>query len=159
MKRFRISIMFMALVIILLGDVTTASAVMASASQKEIIALEDGCYIETEVCDVVPEVSLLATEKTLTKTKTMYYKNQSGTVLWSLSITATFTYDGKSAKCIRCSHDTSVLEKGWSIKSCSSSKSGNSATVRCVAAHVVNSSTKDFSTSITIQCSKDGKVS
>lgn len=51
-------------------------------------------------------------------------RNSSGTVLWSVSITATFTYDGTTSRCISCSPSATAPATTWSIKSISSSKTG-----------------------------------
>lgn len=97
--------------------------------------------------------------KSVTKTKTSYYRAKDGSLLWSVSIKATFTYDGNTSKCTSCSHSASAPAKTWSIKSVSSSKNGNSATATAVATHTSNVGAKDYTRSITIKCNKNGVVS
>ncbi len=128
--------------------------------------LDNGDYIETVISselslsDNILNISTLSTSKTTTKTKTTYYKNSSGSVLWSVSIKATFTYNGSTSKCTNCSHSTTAPGKSWSIKSCTSSKSGNKATAKAIATHTgSNGSTSDISKTVTISCSPSGKVS
>lgn len=125
--------------------------------------LENGYYIETVIKDVSSYenfVSVLSTTHTVTKTKTTYMKNSSGSILWSVSITATFKYDGSSSKCTACSHKTSVSSSVWSIKSSSSSKSGNTATAKVIAVHTDSTGTSSSVTkSVTIKCSASGVVS
>lgn len=119
--------------------------------------LENGCYIETVITgESVDPDSSAQSSSTITKTKTKYYKNSSGDVLWSVSIKAKFTYDGSTSKCKSCSHSTTSPGSRWTIKSSSSSKSGNSATAKAVATY---KNTAEYSMSVTIKCSADGTVS
>lgn len=119
--------------------------------------------IQTVITDASPSINLAPTlsrtSHNITKTKTTYMRDSSGTVLWSVSITATFTYDGTTSRCISCSPNASAPATTWSIKSVSSSKSGNSATAYATATHTSPSSSKDFTQSVTISCSKNGTVS
>ena len=103
-------------------------------------------------------LSLQSADKQITKTKTAYYKNKSGAVLWSVSIKATFSYNGTSSKCISCSPSASAPAKSWSIKSLSSSKKGNSASAKVVAVHATNVS-QQYTKTVTIHCSKTGVIS
>ena len=117
--------------------------------------------IQTVITDAVPSPNIITNfdraSHNITKTKTTYMRNSSGTVLWSVSITATFTYDG--TRCISCSPSATAPATTWSIKSISSSKNGNSATAYATATHSSPSSSKDFTQSVTISCSKNGTIS
>lgn len=86
-------------------------------------------------------------------------RDSSGVVLWSVSITATFAYDGTTSRCISCSPSANAPATTWSIKSISSSKNGSSATAYATATHSSPSSSKDYTQSVTISCSKNGTVS
>lgn len=110
---------------------------------------------------IIPSKTLSAksTNKTITKTKTSKIRAKDGTLLWSVSIKATFTYNGTTSKCTSYSHSASAPAKSWKIKSVSSNKKGNSATAVGVATHSNNSGSRDFTRSITIKCSKNGVVS
>lgn len=80
--------------------------------------------------------------------------------MWSVSIKATFTYNGSTSKCTSCSHSTTAPGKTWSIKSCTSSKSGNKATAKAVATQTGSDGSKyNISRTVTISCSKNGKIS
>ena len=141
---------------------STAKALVVAQAQTETILLENGDYLEETITDVPvysSGISILSTAKTITKTKTAKYKNASGKVLWSVSIRATFTYDGSTSKCTSCSHSTTCPAKTWKIKSVSSSKSGNSATAKVTATQTSESESRDFTKSVTIKCSKNGTVS
>lgn len=105
------------------------------------------------------QLSVNSTNKTITKTKTSKSYSKDGTLLWSFSIKATFTYNGTTSKCTSYSHSSSAPAKSWKIKSVSSRKKGNSATAVCVATHKDGANSNDYTRSITIKCSKNGVVS
>lgn len=141
---------------------TTAEASSYASPNAEIILLEHGDYLETTISDVPTPFSgfsVFSTASTVTKKKTTYYKDKNGTILWSVAITATFTYDGTTSKCTSCSHSTTCPSPTWKIKSASSSKSGNSATATATATHFIGAASDDFTKSVTITCSKNGIVS
>lgn len=79
-----------------------ADAATIAQGQHTIEHLDNGDYIETVINDagMKAALSLQSADKQITKTKTAYYKNKSGAVLWSVSIKATFSYNGTSSKCI-----------------------------------------------------------
>lgn len=138
----------------------TASATTVNDYNITIEYLDNGDYIETIISDdeTDSEISLFSI-KSITKTKTSYYKNSSGTVLWSVAIKATFSYNGKSATCTSCSHITTAPANNWSIRSASHSKSGNTATAKATATYKKSSGYSDYSRSVTIKCSPTGVVS
>lgn len=138
----------------------TASATTVNDYNRTIEYLDNGDYVETIISDdeTDSEISLFST-KSITKTKTSYYKNSSGTVLWSVTIKATFSCNGKSATCTSCSHTTTISAKTWSIKSASHSKSGNTATAKATATHKTRTGSSNHTISVTIKCSPTGVVS
>lgn len=138
----------------------TATATTVNDYNRTIEYLDNGDYIETIISDdeIDSEISLFST-KSITKTKTSYYKNSNGTVLWSVAIKATFSYNGKSAICTSCSHITTAPANSWSIKSASHSKSGNTATAKATATHKTSTGSSDVTRSVTIKCSPTGVVS
>lgn len=128
----------------------------------EIVYLDGGYYIETTL-EEVPIYNIVSPQSTksnaITITKTAKYKNKSGTTLWSVSITATFSYNGTSSQCTQYYHSASAPAATWRIKSVSSYKNGNSATAIAIATHTIENQSQDITKSVTIQCSKDGVVS
>lgn len=146
----------------LLSTGITAKAASTVPTQTEIVLLEDGEYLETTIIYTPTNssnISISSTTKSVTKTKTTYYKNKNGDILWSVSITATFTYDGNTSKCISCSHSTTCPSSTWTIKSVSSSRTGNSATATAIATHTFNNISENYTKSVTISCDKNGIVS
>lgn len=154
-------VMLAALAIISLSPATAhAAGAPAPVSSAEY---EHVCYIETVITDTIPDsntVNALSRSQTITKTKTNYYKNASGETMWYVAVTATFTYDGNTATCTSCSHQAESYASTWSIKSCTSSRSGNSATATAVATQTgISGISHDYTQSVTIQCSPTGEVS
>ena len=111
-------------------------------------------YVETIITNVDSGLNFIALHSnshTITKTKTA-----NGTILWSVSITATFIYDGSTSRCISCSPNATSYSSEWKIQSVSSNKSGNSATASATANYA---SLKNYTQNVTISCSKNGTVS
>lgn len=133
-----------------------------TVSSATIEVLDNGYYYETIIEDeentTIP--SSRATTQYVTKTKTTQLKNSAGDVLWSVSIKATFSYDGSTSKCTSCTPSATAYASSWSIKSVTSSKSGNSATATAVATHTfIFGISQDTTKSVTIKCSATGVVS
>lgn len=143
--------------------------VLVDVSYAHAYALEDdfakqGLYIETAICESNgdfedSETISRSQGKRVTKTKKVTGKTKDGEVAWSVSITATFSYDGDISKCIGCSHDAESFKSEWKIKSASSKRSGNSATATAVVTYSSGGVSKDFKQAVTISCSASGVVS
>lgn len=140
--------------------------IISNKTNTIIEQLDNGDYIETVISSTPSSnnfssfVSIFSTSNTITKTKTTYYKNSSGSIMWSVSIKATFTYNGSSSNCVSCSHSTTSPGKTWSIKSCTSYKSKNTATAKAIATHTDSDGSKyDISRIVTISCNANGIVS
>lgn len=111
-------------------------------------------YVETIITNVDSDLNFIALHSnshTITKTKTA-----NGTILWSVSITTTFIYDGSTSRCISCSPNATSYSSEWKIQSVSSNKSGNSATASATANYA---SLKNYTQNVTISCNKNGTVS
>lgn len=88
---------------------TKVQAARVVPSLTETVRLENGDYLETVIVDVPTissGISTFSTTKTVTKTKTTSYKNANGSTLWSVSIRASFTYNGSTSRCTSYSHST-----------------------------------------------------
>lgn len=161
MKKF---ISILAISAIILSFPTTASANSFTNNTITYIEfLDNGDYFETTLENISganPLSSFEANIKTaqqITKTKTIAYKTSEGKLLWDISITATFTYNGSTSKCILCSHNAKSYANSWNIKSVSSYKKDNYATATAIVTHSGNS-VNTLSKQVTITCSKTGNV-
>lgn len=144
------------------ASTTMVQAACVVPSSKETVVLANGDYLETVIMDVPTissGISTFSTTRSITKTKTTRYKNANGVTLWSVSIRASFTYNGSSSRCTSCSHSTTCPSPAWRIKSVSSSRNGNSATAVATATHFDNNASRNFTRSVTIYCSSNGTVS
>ena len=75
--------------------IITIIPVNALEENKSIEYLSNGDYIETTI---VSSINTLA-RSNKSGTKTEKYKNAFGEVMWSVSVTGTFTYNGSSCTC------------------------------------------------------------
>ena len=151
-KTFKHIITIFSFLLIFITNISIANATVLSNFNNDY-------YLETVITDANPAFSfstLQSNSHTITKTKTTNIKNTNGAILWSVSITATFTYDGSTSRCISCSPSAETYSSSWTIQSTSSSKSGNSATAIATANYA---SLKNYTQSVTISCSKNGTVS
>ncbi|MCD8018119.1 MAG: hypothetical protein LUF92_00580 [Clostridiales bacterium] len=156
------TLLFIVFVITFLSNSIFVNAAVISKNSQDT-NFDKAFYIEHYIYGNSAEdsnVQTQSTTKTITKTKKSVAKNSSGDILWSVTIKATFSYDGETSKCTSYSHSTSSPGKSWSIKSSSYSKSGNSATVKATAIHKGTDGTeKSYSRSVTIKCSPSGVIS
>ena len=116
-------------------------------------------YYYEEAIEVI-ESSMTRATSTKTAKKTGSYKNSSGTVLWSVTVTGTFTYNGTTSSCTKSVVSTSVSNSNWKISSSSSSKSGNKATATATAkcfydGPMISTTSK----TVTLTCDKNGNLS
>lgn len=123
-----------------------------------IIEFDDNnCYYET----MLETYSSKARSSTIRSgKKTTSYKNSSGEILWSVSVTGTFTYNGNSATCTSSSVSTTCPNSSWKITSKSANKSGATAKATATAKRYNNGSVIETKTkTVTLTCSATGTLS
>ena len=154
----KITLLLTLILVALVGTNIPANAL--EVPRVEIEYLENGDYIETIITDFTTEnsVSTFATN-TKTGAKTKNYKNSAGTILWSVTVKGTFSYNGSTAVCTSCSHSTTSPASAWTIKNSSHSKSGNTATAKATATCSTSSGSIDYTRSVSLQCSAYGVLS
>lgn len=140
----------------------SANETLDNNSITEISYLENGDYIETYITIndfnyILQMSNKTKSTKEITKTKTSIYKNKNGVKLWDVSITATFTYNGSTSKCISCSHNSKSYANSWKIKSVTSHKKDNYAIANAIASHE-DELQHSYNETVTITCSKTGNV-
>ena len=134
------------------------------AEQVELLETEyfaDGSYFETVItAESNGYMAILNSKKTVTKTKTSYYKNSSGTTLWYVKVTGTFTYGNGSSKCTSSAVTAASKSGAWKITSKSASKSGNKATAKATAKRYYDGSVVETKyKTVTLTCSPSGNFS
>ena len=132
----------------------------ANATDNNTLYKNDGIYVYTETT-ILEEPSIVFSSRTLqskTVNRTNYYTDKDKNVLWTLSLTATFNYDGYTAVCANCSHQANAVASGWSIKSASSGHNGNAAAAVGTALHKELFNTSEHQMSVTLTCDPDGTI-
>ena len=120
--------------------------------------LEDGSCYETiiTVDDTASgDSGIMSTAKTKTGSKKASYKSKSGDVLWYVKVTGKFTYNGSTSKCTSASATAASNSSSWKITDKSSSRSGNEAKASATAQR----KGVDYHRTVTLSCSKTGKLS
>lgn len=128
----------------------------AYAQCDEVIRYSDGSYIL-----IVTEESAQTTKALSSKTGNKQYKYYSSDdeLQWTVTLTATFTFNGTTATCTHVQKPTVAIQAGnWSVESKTASKSANAAaaTVKMSADDQLNS--KIIPVSITLSCDKNGNL-
>jgi cell division protein FtsL len=159
----KILFMFIACIMLSFSMSFTSHASNELCNKTDTVRLSNEVfYVNTIITefDSITSDNADMTRSTKTASKTTYFKDSNQNVLWYVTITATFTYDGTTSSCISCSHDAGSNNSHWSIKSCTSSMSGNSATATAVATQtLLFGITHDYTGSVTIYCAPDGTIS
>lgn len=127
---------------------------------SEIEYLDDGSYFETVITTEPNSGMTILSSNSVTKTKTSYYKNSSGTTLWYVKVTGTFTYGNGSSKCTSSAVTAASKSGVWKIISKSASKSGNKATAKATAKRYYGGSVAETKNkTVTLTCSPSGNFS
>ena len=127
---------------------------------SEIEYLDDGSYFETVITTESNSGMTTLSSKSVTKTKTSYYKNSNGPILWYVKVTGTFTYGNGSSKCTSSSVTAESKSGAWKITSKSASKSGNKATAKATAKRYYGGSVAETKNkTVTLTCSPSGTFS
>jgi len=134
-----------------------------TVTAKSIEYFEDGTICETIIEENTSSpVGGVLTRSAPTKsgTKTVIYKNSSGATLWSVKVSASFTYNGTSSSCTSVSCTAASSNTNWRISSKSSNRSGNTGTVSAAAKLYSGSTVKQTVTRrVSLSCSKNGVLS
>lgn len=150
-KFFRIIFIFMLLFL----NVTPCKADNISVTK---CFLENGDYLEIELIQDDTDFLSLSSRTTSGSKKVSYKKGS--TVLWSVSVKGTFTYDGNSALCINADVSTTCPSKAWQISNSSASKSLNKAIASATAKNYVKGVyIQTVSKKATLTCNTKGNLS
>lgn len=99
-------------------------------------------------------------DQTKTVSRTATYKTPTGNPSWSMTIIASFKYNGSSSSCTSSKVETKVYHSAWKITNKTSSHSKNTATAKVTAKLYNNSVVVQTKTkTLTLTCSKTGVIS
>jgi len=151
----------------LLFSQVTCTSVYSQTKQntnKQIEHFDNGSYIVTFFTDAIPDTSYgintMSKIKTVTKTKTTEYYNNSNELMWSIQVKGTFTYGNCSAKCTKSEASAVSYYEYWKLSNKSASKSENRAIASVTAKLMKNSTVYDtIHKTVTLTCSSDGVFS
>lgn len=153
MKKFYSLLLSIALTFTLTTSVSAETIDTTTTVSTE--HLQNGCIYEVETTEYAHS-AYTAKEKTVSRTAT--YKSPSGTSLWSMTLIATFRYNGTTSSCTTSKVSTKVYDTNWKITSKNSSHSKNIATAKVVAKFFKNN-TESQTKTLTLTCSKTGVIS
>ena len=120
--------------------------------------LENGDYLEIELIQSGTDF-LSRSSRTTSGSKKVSYKKGS-TVLWSVSVKGTFTYDGDNALCINADVSTTCPSKAWQISKSFASKSLNKAIASATAKNYIKGvCIQTVSKKATLTCNAKGNLS
>lgn len=127
-----------------------------NVASTSIEYFDDGSYM---VITITEEASN-SRASTKTASKKASYKNSDGDVLWTYTITGTFTYTGSSSTCTAVSDSYTIYNDRWHMDSHSTWKSGNTAygTVT-MKRKVLGITIKTVSHDLQLTCSATGVLS
>jgi hypothetical protein len=95
----------------------------------------------------------------LTAQKPYYHCKSNGTVLWTATVTGTFTYNGSSSSCTNASYSTETYSNSWSEQSGNAYPSGNSAIADVVMIRrLLFIIVETVPVTITLTCDKHGNL-
>ena len=156
MKMFK-NLLFAILGVLFLLPISV-SANSATSVTLETYHFTNGDYLETILIqDALPR----AATSTRSGQKTTYYKSASGTVLWSVTVRASFSYVyGKSSTCTSVTGSSASSSVAWKVSSASSKKNGNTATASATGYHYTNGAlVESLSRSVSLSCDIYGSLS
>lgn len=133
---------------------TNSCAAEANENQN-IIAFEDGSYIE-----IVVEETISRATNTKSGHKTYTYYDSTDTIEWQAKLSASFTYTGTTSSCTSASCTVTVYDSRWYEISNTTTRSGNAATTALTMGRKllgITISKPEYT--ITLTCDKDGNLS
>jgi len=151
---------FIGLLICLVLITTSGITVFADTNDPTKSEYNDDVYLIETFIDKIDMGDTGRGTSTKTASKTTNIMNSAGTILWSVKVTGTFTYNGSSSSCTSSTVTTTAPSVYWTIKSKSASKSGSTATATATAVKKLDGVVTDTMTkTVKLTCSKTGVLS
>lgn len=128
--RRRLAAIALSFALILLADVSTASAVEAEATLTEsttVTYLEGGLYLVTTLRSYASPVAPAGAVTQVRGTKTANLYNGSMEKLCSLTVEGTFSFDGRGSQALSASYGYTIDNIFWSFSDGTSYYEGNTA--------------------------------
>ena len=107
--------------------------------------------------NIVATLSRSSSTKSAKRTYT--YKTSSGKILWTITVTGTFTYNGSSSSCTKASVSTTCPSITFKLASKSATKHNSTATATASFKQYNDSVyLRTITRSVSISCDKSGKL-
>lgn len=157
MKKILATLIICAMILSIMQPTTT----YAYETETTVEYLENGDCIETIIITITSTAETRASSVTKKGTKTTNYKNSDGDVLWSISVTGTFTYvSGSSCTCTAVSGSAVSNSSSWKVSTAKTSKSSNKATASTTATkYLAFLKVDSIERSVTLTCDTYGNLS
>ena len=118
-----------------------------------------GKLLKTVIEFIKKIISLLKTNKSVKETKYLSYYSSQGKLLWTATLTAEFTYNGKTSVCDSVKTGYMIYDSDWKVISEECEKSGDTAIGHfSVRQYKLAVPLKTIEKSITLTCDKDGNI-
>lgn len=128
------------------------------AAQDEVVYYEDGSYAVVVVMKEENTVTRATNRKSGSKAYKYYTADDE--LVWTVTLNATFSYNGSSATCTSVnSLNVTIYDDSWSTYSKSSTKSGNTATGYVTMRYSGLLGSRDIPATVTLSCDKNGNLS
>ena len=134
----------------------SALAQSTTVNNSEIQHFEDGSYLVIQKETVISPFS----SGTKTSSTTGYYYNGDNEQQCSVTLTATFSYTGSSARCTNADTSYRIYDSAWKVTETKVGKAGNKATgIFTVKKYWLGIITKTVPLTLTLTCDKNGNIS
>lgn len=160
---------FVAYILVFAIVLCAVPTVKAESTSDKAHADSDAVICVTTIREISETVSMqdstAATASTpeykrKTASKTKIYKNSAGKELWSVTITATFQYNGVNSGCISAKASATSYSSNWKVSDIRSTVNGANATGYATGRHYVDSKLVETVTkSVSVYCSPNGTIS
>lgn len=129
-------------------------SISVCASTDEVIMFEDGSYIIVSISSIDTRTM---DKKVASKEYAYYSANE--VLLWTVTLTGYFSYDGTSSTCTYSAINVDIINESWELISGTSTESGNTATANVIIGRrllgvIVNKKTVNIS----ISCDANGNI-
>lgn len=142
-------------IVIVLGFLPANTYATDKTESRNIIAFEDGSYIEIIVADIF---AIATNAKNGYKTYTHY--DSADNVEWQAKLSASFTYNGTTYSCNSTSCTVTVYDSKWYEISNTTTRGGSMATTQLTMGRKLSGITVSKPAyTITLTCDKDGNLS
>ena len=97
--------------------------------------------------------------KTVTRMKDLHYYDKNGIMLWTFTLTAEFTYDGKTSVCNSTYVRHEIFDRDWKILFTDHGKNGATAWGKVeLQQYKLGVPLKNYEKTLTITCDKNGNI-